>query len=258
MTEMVVRDEAVMPTTFEGMLAQADVLVKSGLLPVEIKTPAAAVAIMLTGRELGIPTMQALRSIFIVKGKPTLSAQLMGALILRDGHQYKVIEASNTAAKIEFIRRNGQHYTHEFTLDDAKRAGLTGSDTYAKYPKAMLFSRCMSAGARIAMPDVLGGMYTPEEIAGADSVVLDEVGEVIDVKATVVAEPTHTDAPQPAAWVSDPKALTRLWAWAGEQGLSHDNVHEALGVESVKQYTGSMAEAKQAILDWVAAQSEPA
>jgi len=62
------RDEALLPTTFEGMLAQAEVLVKSGLLPRTVKTPAAAVAIMLTGRELGIPPMQSFRSIYVVDG----------------------------------------------------------------------------------------------------------------------------------------------------------------------------------------------
>jgi len=91
----VLRDTAIMPQTFDEMMKQADVLVKSGLLPQEVKTPAAAVAIMLTGRELGIPPMQAFRSVYVVKGKPTLSAQLMGALILRAGHSYKIVESSN-------------------------------------------------------------------------------------------------------------------------------------------------------------------
>ena len=152
-SEIVVRDRAIMPETFEGMLGQADILLKSGMLPAEVKTPAAAVAIMLTGRELGIPPMQAFRSVYVVKGKPTLSAQLMGALILRAGHSYRVIESSNTKCTIEFRRKNGVTYVHEFTAEDAKRAGL-GGQTWQAYPKAMLFSRCMSAGARIAMPDV--------------------------------------------------------------------------------------------------------
>jgi hypothetical protein len=42
----------------------------------------------------------------------------------------------------------------------------------------------MSAGARVAMPDVLAGMYTPEELADPDTVVVDDAGEVIDVVAT--------------------------------------------------------------------------
>jgi hypothetical protein len=161
-----IHDQALMPQTFDGMMKQAEVLVRSGLLPAEVKTPAAAVAIMMTGRELSIPPMQAFRSIYVVKGKPTLSAQLMGALIFRAGHSYKVAESTNESCTIEFRRKTGETYRHTFTIDDAERAGLKGGVTWKQYPKAMLFSRCMSAGARAFMPDVIAGMYTPEEIAG--------------------------------------------------------------------------------------------
>ena len=192
-----------MPTTFEGMMAQAEILVRSGLLPVEIKTAAAAVAVMLTGRELGLGPMQSLRSIYIVKGKPSLSAQLMAALILRDGHAYKIIESTNSRCEIAFVRRGGQTYVHEFTVEDAKRAGLSQSQTWQAYTKAMLWSRCMSAGARAAMPDVLAGMYTPEELADPDTVIVGEGGEVIDVVSRVVEEPAannkaeHVPPPEP-------------------------------------------------------------
>lgn len=247
-------DAAIMPQSFEGMLAQADVLVKSGLLPVEIKSPAAAVAIMLTGRELGIPPMQAFRSIYVVKGKPTLSAQLMGALILRAGHTYKIMESSNTRCEIEFTRRNGQAYRHEFTMDDAKRAGLANSATWQAYPKALLFSRCMSAGARVAMPDVLAGMYTPEELADADTVIVGEGGEVIDV----LPKPERENQPQPKALAAAapaqepvsgfevwPEAKRRgFWAQAHKAGLTDDVIHVGFGVESMKEYTGTVEDAR--------------
>jgi hypothetical protein len=189
-------DTDIAPATFEGMLKQADILVKSGLLPQEIKSPAAAVAVMLTGRELGIPVMQSFRSIYVVKGKPTLSAQLMGALILRDGHSYKIVASTNDVCTIEFRRKSGAAYTHTFTLEDAKRANLVGSPTWQNYPKAMLFSRCMSAGARACMPDVVANMYTPEEIA---SIPASGNGDVFDVvEATAVEPATQPEPAQPA------------------------------------------------------------
>lgn len=189
-------DEVLMPVTMDGMLKQAAALVKSGLLPPDIKTAEAALAVMLTGRELGIPPMQAFRSIYIVKGRPTLSAQLMGAMILKAGHSYQAVMATNEACSIKFTRRGGAVYTHTFTLADAKTAGLASGDTWAKYPKAMLFSRCMSAGARIAMPDVIAGMYTPEELSDPAGVQMDtETGEVVGtahvVDATTQPAPTN-------------------------------------------------------------------
>lgn len=198
---LIIRDEALMPATFEGMLHQADVLVKSGLLPDTIKTPAAAVAIMLTGRELGIPPMQAFRSVYVVKGKPTLSAQLMGALIRRDGHSYHVDELNDRRCVITFQRRGGRPYTHTFTIEEAERAGLAATATWKAYTKAMLFSRCMSAGARIEMPDVIAGMYTPDELTDG-AVGYDLNGDVINAPAAPETPPPPQDEP-PAAQPED-------------------------------------------------------
>jgi len=69
-------------------------------------------------------------------------------------------------------------------------------DNWQRYPKAMLWSRCMSAGARAFMPDVIMGMYTPEELAGGDGVVLDDDGEVIDVVAKDVTPEPEPEAPK--------------------------------------------------------------
>jgi hypothetical protein len=197
---------------FDAMMRHADTLVKSGLLPVEIKTPAAALAVILTGQELGIPPMQALRSIYVVKGKPTLSAQLIGALILSRGHSYKIDVSTATECRITFTRRGGGTYTHAFTLTDATTAGIVSnpSEMWKKYPKAMLFSRCMSAGARAFLPDVIAGMYTSEELADPETVTVDaETGEFKVIEA-VVSVPEQVagrvagngdepDAPTPAS-----------------------------------------------------------
>jgi hypothetical protein len=170
----------VVDSGFTQMLAQADVLLKSGLLPTEIKTPAAALAIILTGKELGVPMMQSLRGINIIKGKPVLFASLMGALIFKDGHKYIVKESTDKSCTIDFIRKGEQPVPYTFTLDDAAKAGLTGKDVWKQYPKAMLFSRCMSAGAKMVMPDLFTGAYTPEELA--KSVKVDESGDQIVVE----------------------------------------------------------------------------
>jgi len=55
-------------------------------------------------------------------------------------------------------------------------------------------------------------------------------------------------------WIEDEKIRKRFWWWAHESlGLTDDEVHEALGVESVKDYMGTMKEAKAAIEQWLAA-----
>src|SRR5947209_7245504 len=67
-----------------AMLGMADAMLKTGLLPQTIKTPQAAVLLILKGAELGIPPMQALAQIVVVNGKPSLQSELMAALIYRD------------------------------------------------------------------------------------------------------------------------------------------------------------------------------
>lgn len=253
-------DEAIMPTTFDGMMKQADVLAKSGLLPQTVKTGAAAAAIMLAGRELGIPPMQAFRTIYVVKGNVSLSAQLMAALIIKAGHSYELLENSNTRCSIKFTRRGGATYTHEFTIDDAKRAELVNGDNWRKYPKAMLWSRCMSSGARAFMPDVIMGMYTPEELTGDDGVVLDADGEIIDVVAKETTPEPEPPKPE-KHWIDSEQVRGRFWAYCYNTAtLTEAQVYEALGVDDIHEYAGTMQDARAAIEAYVenmAKQTEP-
>lgn len=163
-----------LPSGWDLMMQQASVLVRSGFLPDSIKTAEQAVAIVLTGEELGIPKMLALRSINIIKGKPTLSADLMASLIHRaiDAHGdglFDVQPPTPQSCTVRF-RRWGKKETKEFTftIEDAQRAGLTNNANYKLHPGAMLRARATSNAARMEFPDVINGLYTPDEISEHD------------------------------------------------------------------------------------------
>jgi hypothetical protein len=69
------------------------------------------------------------------------------------------------------------------------------------------------------------------------------------------------DKPKPTHWIDSVDAQgrpirNRFWAYTGELGLTNDQVHTALGVESVKDYQGSMADARKTIDAWVSEQVE--
>ena len=162
---------------FHELMALATQLVATGFLPKAITTPAQAVAIILTGRELGIGTMQALRSINVIQGKVALSAELMAAKILQCGHKLEWTENSDTKAAVRITRKDGTSHEDSFTMDEAKKAGLLGKDSWAKFPKAMLRARALSLTARAICPDAISGTYTPEEL-GAE---VDGEGGVINV-----------------------------------------------------------------------------
>lgn len=141
-------------------------LIASGLLPDAIKKPEAALAVMLQSQELGIGPMYGLSNIAIVSGKPVLSAELMAALVRRAGHRLRVIESTDERCTVEGIRRDDPSYKarETFTIEDAKRAGLTGKGPWKQYPKTMLRWRAISALCKFHFGEVLGGAYAPEEL----------------------------------------------------------------------------------------------
>jgi hypothetical protein len=160
----------------------AEALFRSGLLPGHVRSPQAALAVIQKGRELQVPPMYALTNIVVIQGKPTANAELMLALIYRDhgDDAVRIEETTPERCTIAYRRRSWtepQRYT--FTLEDAHRAGLaSGSNpAWLKYPQAMLRARTISAVARMAFPDSIAGMYTPEEMGAR--VRLNEDGEMV-------------------------------------------------------------------------------
>lgn len=149
---------------------QAAMLVKTGFLPQSIKTPEQALAIMMKGRELGVPPMYALSNIVIIQGKPTCNAELMLALVRRDhgSDAIRIAVSTNEKCTIQW-RTWGQVSEYSFTIQDAQKADLLTNATWKKYPAAMLRARCISAVCRMAFPESIAGMYTGEELGAPGS-----------------------------------------------------------------------------------------
>jgi len=129
--------------------------------------PAAVAAAILTGREMGVPPMKSLAHVFIVKGKPGLSAELMRSLILAAGHEFRFVETTNTRCIMEGRRRGSEEWERvSFTADQARAAKID----LGGYPEDKLVARATSRLARRVFPDVLGGVsYLPGEAAEQDA-----------------------------------------------------------------------------------------
>ena len=139
-------------------------------------TPQAVLSTMLLGRELGMPAMAALRSVHIIEGKHSLSADLMVALVLKSGmaEYFQLLESTDHECSFETKRKGAPRATKLcFTIEDAKQAGLLGPtrsgkpSNWDKMPKQMLRARAKSELARLEYPDLLAGLYTPEELRDA-------------------------------------------------------------------------------------------
>jgi hypothetical protein len=147
----------------------AKALAESSLLPEAYrKQPANVLLAVEMADALGIAPMQAINGISVIKGKPTMSAELMRALVLRAGHQLRVDVLTEQGCRVLAARKEWPDdvQAFEFTMADAQKAGLASSDTYKRHPKAMLLARATSLACRAVFPDVVAGMaYTPDEVA---------------------------------------------------------------------------------------------
>lgn len=144
----------------------------------KVKNKFDAFFIIQYGWELGLTPMASLRTIYVVNGTPTCSGEAMLALIRRSGLCTKLeIKGDDKQATVKMERSNSDTYTATFTIDDANRAGLTGKQVWKHYPAKMLKWRAVSECAKFLFGDIIGGLYTVEEIAPASD--LNEAGELI-------------------------------------------------------------------------------
>lgn len=138
----------------------------SGFIPgAFVGKPANILCAITTGAELGIGPMQSLRSIHVVDGRPTLSAELMLSLAISAGVRHRWLEQTSEVARLRLTRDGFEPHEHSFTFEEAKKAGLTTKTNWKSYPAAMLRARCLSTALRAFCPDVLGsGVYVEGEL----------------------------------------------------------------------------------------------
>ena len=138
----------------------------------DLKGEAQAITKVLAGYEIGITPFQALTGFHVIQGKPTMGAGLIGAQVKKSGrYDYKPVETTAERCRIEWYQLIAGRWELQgesaFTMEDAKRAKLTGKSTWQAYPVDMCFARALSAGARRYCPDVFGGaIYVAEELGG--------------------------------------------------------------------------------------------
>lgn len=229
------------PVEWDTIMRMGEALVKTNFLGANIKTGAQAAAIMLKGKELNVPPMQSLSSINIIQNKPTISPEMMLALIYRDipGVKINFPILTKECCQIKTTRPGQLEQIIEFTKQDAIDAGLWGNATWKKYSRAMLRSRAIGEMARTVYPDVISGCsYTPEEM-GAD---VDGEGNVIHISESVVkpqAEPEYEEAEEVKGITQAQRS--RMLGIMRENGKTPDDIKkymkDAFGIESSKELT---------------------
>lgn len=177
------KDLIINPTTWGVMRDQGTILVRSGFLPMSVKTPEQAIAIIMKGYELGMQPMQAFAHINVIQGKPTISSEGMLAQIWKSIPNAFIdfVRVEDEYCEIHAARPGRTPRKFVFQKSDADRAGLGNKDNWKKYPRAMYKARCISEMARTIFPDALMGCSHTAEELNPDVTINDE-GEVIDIE----------------------------------------------------------------------------
>ena len=180
MTEMAVREDVsvevlpISPTPLMVWAADAQEaykvaksLVTTSFVPQSFRgKPEEAAAAILTGSEIGLSPMAALRSIDLIQGTPAMRAHALRGLVQSKGHEVWVAEAGPTKAVVQGKRRGSEKVqTSEWDLERAKGLKLLDKPNWKSQPQAMLVARATSELCRLVASDVLLGIpYSVEEL----------------------------------------------------------------------------------------------
>lgn len=176
----------------------AEVAAKSKMFG--FKNPEEAMAIMLLCQAESLHPAVAMRDYHVIQGRPALKADAMLARFQQAGGSVHWKVYTDREVTGTFSHPQGGSLDVTWTLEQAKRIGITTKDNWAKYPRAMLRARCLSEGIRAVYPGVVVGVYTPEEVEEFDDkkpAKVKDMGkaEIVDSEGVITVS---VDDPAPA------------------------------------------------------------
>jgi hypothetical protein len=169
----------IVPQDFEGAWRIASAVCRAGMAPKGLDAPEKAMVAIMHGLEVGLTPMNALQSIAVVNGRPTVWGD--GAIALARGsgllewmeEKFEGEEGKDAFKAVCTVKRKGEPkpVRGEFSIGDAKVSGLwtkrgrDGQPTpWQQYPKRMLQMRARAFALRDGFADVLKGLAIKEEV----------------------------------------------------------------------------------------------
>jgi len=166
-------------------------------------SPQDIVVAVMHGMEIGLPPLQALQSVAVINGRPSIYGDAALALVKQSGLCKYVKEwtdgsGDDWTAFCKTKRKGEPEPTlQSFSWKEAKGAGLTkGKGPWRDYPRRMMQMRARSWCLRDAYPDVLSGLMLAEEAEAIPQ----SNGETLDPKGEMERPSDHT--PQIVEWES--------------------------------------------------------
>lgn len=174
MNSIVTTRQSLVPTTMDEMELFAEKLSKSILVPKDYQgKPANCFVAIQWGLECGLAPLQALQSIAVINGKPSMYGDALLAMVRADSRCLGVHEEQDGGVATCIIKRKHSDGSVEevkrtFSMKQAQQAGLSNRPTWKAYPERMLQHRARGNAIRDAFPDVIHGLISAEEAQDYD------------------------------------------------------------------------------------------
>lgn len=185
------RPFSLVPSSFEEAVKIAKTLAASDLVPKDYKDKAENVFVAVQwGQEIGLPPLQALQNISVINGRPSIWGDAALALVMAhpafEDIEEVVVGAGDKAVGKCTVKRKGRSpVVREFSVDDAKRAGLwSKTGPWTNYPQRMLQLRARAFALRDAFPDAIKGIGIAEEVQ-----------DIVDLNEAPARQPRQAEAP---------------------------------------------------------------
>jgi len=156
---------ALEPTNPTQAFQMAKALHNARIFP-NLDSPERIFAAMMLGRSIGVGTITICQLVHVISGKLTLHASMIEGLCMKASQceYFACVETSAKSATYETKRHGSPVQRITYTLAEAEAAGLTSNAQYKKRPAVMLRHRAATDLARMVYPDVVGGLYSPDEL----------------------------------------------------------------------------------------------
>ena len=217
------------PQTFEQALTFSKYLADSDLVPKDFKgKPANCLIAMQWGMELGLKPLQALQNLAVINGRPALWGDAVLAIVRSSPLCEYVNESDDGETATCRVKRKGEpEQVRTFSMDDARKAGLTGKQgPWTSYPRRMRQMRARAFALRDVFPDVLRGMPVAEELMDTTASGNERfMGQADVVQTSVITQQAQEAAPQLPLYTDDQTdANLPKWQAAIDKGRAPEDI----------------------------------
>lgn len=173
------------------MQVMAEAVARSGLFG--MKSPDQALALMLVAQSENQHPATITQDYDIIQGKACRKTHSVMARFQQMGGKVEWHNLTDSIADATFSHPAGGSLRIEWTIEQAKKAGLTNKENWKNYPRAMLRARVIAEAVRAVYPAAIGGMLIAEEAADMPE---RDMGSAERVPATPPAKPELPACPQ--------------------------------------------------------------